>query len=107
MRNLLSLLAVLVFLNGCSQIVQKMNVQQGNVITPDMIAKIHLGMTQTEVKDILGPPILSNVFDKNRMDYAYTYKPGHARETEKSMTLIFRNERLVDIQGNMYSAFIK
>ena len=99
MRKTLTLFVACLFLNGCSYIVQKPDIEQGNIVTSDMVAKIHTGMTESQVKDVLGPPILTNIF--------YTMKPGHGDMQEQSMTLIFRNGRLSTISGNMYSAFVR
>ena len=107
MRKTLTLFVACLFLNGCSYIVQKPDIEQGNIVTSDMVAKIHTGMTESQVKDVLGPPILTNIFDTTRLDYVYTMKPGHGDMQEQSMTLIFRNGRLSTISGNMYSAFVR
>lgn len=108
MRKAFIVLAVLFSLTGCSYLhVHKMDIQQGNVITPEMVHSIHTGMTESQVKNIAGYPVLTNVFDGQRVDYVYTYKPGYGEGTEKYLTLTFRNGRLIDIKGNMYSQFMK
>ena len=108
MRKILILLSVLISLSGCSYFqVHKMDIEQGNIISSDMVSRIHTGMTQSEVKDILGEPVLSNVFDPNRLDYVYTYKPGNGKSVEKYITLIFHNGKLTEMKGNLYSQFIR
>jgi outer membrane protein assembly factor BamE len=84
-----------------------MDIEQGNVMTQDTVNKIHRGMTAEEVKDIMGNPVLSNVFDGNRMDYVYTFKPGYGEGTEKFVTVIFKHGRVSDIEGNLYSTFMR
>lgn len=84
-----------------------MDIEQGNVITPEMVAKLHTGMSEEQVKSIMGTPMLLNTFDDNRIDYVYTYKPAHDTMTEKNITLIFRNHRLQSIGGNMYSQYMR
>ena len=108
MRKLLIMMSLWLSLTGCSYLhVHRMDVEQGNMITEEMVSKIHPGMTQAQVKDILGEPILANVFDKNRIDYVYTFKPGNGTMTEKYFTLVFRGGKLATITGNMYSQYIK
>ncbi len=108
MRNLLAMLAISASLTGCSYFhVHKMDIEQGNIITPDMVNRVHTGMTKSEVQDILGEPILANVFDPNRLDYVYTYRPGNSQPTEKYITFIFSHDRVSDIKGNLYSPFIR
>jgi outer membrane protein assembly factor BamE len=55
----------------------------------------------------MGAPIMANVFDPNRLDYVYTYKPGDGESTEKYVTFIFRNGRLVEMKGNLYSQYMR
>lgn len=102
MKKILSLLLCASFfvLSGC---IHKMDIEQGNIITPDMVSKLHTGMSEEQVKNIMGTPMLLNTFDDNRIDYVYTYKPAHGEMTEKNITLVFRNHRLQQISGNMYS----
>ena len=108
MRNKLMLISVLLALSGCSYLhVHKMDVEQGNVITQDMVKKLHTGLSEAQVKAILGAPVLINVFDKSRLDYVYTYKPGYGKGNEYYLTLIFTKGKLSAIKGNLYSEFIK
>jgi outer membrane protein assembly factor BamE len=103
MRKMLILFSILFSLSGCSYLhVHRMDIEQGNIITSDMVSRIHKGMTKSEVKDILGEPVLSNVFDPNRLDYVYTYKPGAGKSVEKYVTLIFSNDHLMDMRDNVY-----
>lgn len=52
--------------------VYKLNVQQGNIVTADMLAKLEPGMNQRQVAYIMGNPVLRNPFSQNRWDYIYT-----------------------------------
>lgn len=108
MRKFLIILSLLLTLSGCSYLhVHRMDIEQGNLLTPEMMHKIHPGMTEAEVKEIIGTPVLANVFDKNRIDYVYTFKPGNEDMTEKYVTLIFVKGRLKVITGNMYSQYMR
>ena len=82
-----------------------MDIEQGNIITQDMLNRVHLGMTQAQVKEVMGAPVLENVFNKNRLDYVYTYKPGYGNKTERSVTFVFNNGRLAERRGSVYSDF--
>lgn len=108
MKKILTLLSMMLLLSSCSLFrVHKMDIEQGNIMTPDMLAQIHTGMSESQVKSILGTPMLTNTFTNDRIDYIYSYKPGYGQVNIKSETLIFRNGRLQSIQGNMYSAYMK
>jgi outer membrane protein assembly factor BamE len=107
MKKFFILILLALALPGCSYFhVHHMDIEQGNVITPEMVSRVHVGMSMEEVKEIMGSPVLINVFDPNRKDYVYTYKPGNGDFTEKYITFIFNNGRVSSIKGNMYSQFI-
>ena len=104
MKKILSVIAITIMLSGC---IHKMNIEQGNVITPEMVSQLHTGMTEEQVKNIMGTPMLLNTFDDNRIDYVYTYKPAYGKLVEKNITLTFRNHRLQQIGGNKYSQYMR
>jgi outer membrane protein assembly factor BamE len=87
--------------------IHKMDIQQGNVITQETVNQLHPGMNEAKVREIMGNPLLLNTFSDQRIDYVYTYKPGHGQMTEKYVTLVFKGGILKEINGNMYSTYIK
>ena len=64
-------------LAGCSfPGVYKIDIQQGNVVTQDMIDQLRPGMTQRQVRFIMGNPLVADTFHPNRWDYIYSMQPG-------------------------------
>ena len=77
----------------------------GNVIKPDALEEIQLGMTRPEVASILGTPVLTDPFRTNRWDYIYRYYPrGRTSEAliESRVTLFFEDDVLVKIDDTDY-----
>ena len=77
----------------------------GNVIKPDALEKIQLGMNKSEIKSILGSPMLTDPFHANRWDYIYRYLPrGRSTEVliESRVTLYFEDDVLVKIDDANY-----
>jgi outer membrane protein assembly factor BamE len=108
MKKILSTIALLLCLSGCSLIhVHKMDVEQGNILTPDLVNKVHPGLSKEQVRETLGTPMLINTFNDNRVDYVYTFKPAYGEYQEKTVTLVFRNGVLKEIQSNRYSQFLR
>lgn len=99
MQKLLSILLVALLLSSCS-LVRKMEIEQGNVITPEMLSRVHTGMTREQVREVMGTPVLLNTFDDNRVDYIYTFKPSGGSMTKRHVTFTFRNDRLRGIEGD-------
>lgn len=89
-------------LTGCSWILYKPDIQQGNIISQDNIAQLKIGMTVDQVRYIMGTPLLDNTFEPNRWDYVYTLQPGKGRQPieKKHVTLFFTNGILQTIQPN-------
>ncbi len=84
-------LAVLgLFLSSCSMFhVHKVEVEQGNVMTPAMVNRLHAGMTKGQVKAVMGDPILINVMNPSLESYVYTDQIGSDNRIEKRVTLTF------------------
>ena len=85
------LLLVLVGLLGaCSIKPYRIDIQQGNVVTAEQFAQLKLGMTQDQVKFLLGTPMLTDIFHDNRWDYYYRMDKGATRVVEsRGLTLYF------------------
>jgi outer membrane protein assembly factor BamE len=83
---------------GCSYFhVHKPEIEQGNVITQDNVQRLHTGMSEEQVKNIMGPPMLTNAFTLHRVEYVYTYQLGNNTRTEKRVSCVFVNGRLSQI----------
>ena len=54
----------------------KIDIQQGNVLTQEMVAQLKPGMTRDQVRFVLGTPLLADVFHADRWDYIYRFRPG-------------------------------
>ncbi len=81
--------------------VYKMTVQQGNIISEEMVDSLELGMTKRQVNFVLGTPLLTDFFHTNRWDYTYTIKRGHAQMKQRDLTLHFQEDQLVRIDGDL------
>ena len=80
--------------------VYRLSVQQGNVITQEMIDGLKPGMTREQVAYVMGLPVIRNPFDDSRWDYVYTLRvPGFVDETVK-MSLFFTDDVLTHFTGD-------
>ncbi|MCH8959128.1 MAG: outer membrane protein assembly factor BamE [Proteobacteria bacterium] len=71
---------------GC---VYRINIQQGNLLDADLIEQVEVGMTRLQVRFLLGTPLVSNPFDKDRWDYYYYFKAGKTREKTTQHFVVF------------------
>ncbi len=113
-HNLIFCLTFL-FLQGCSNnscifskdnlpLVHRVDVQQGNVITQDMLAKLKLGMEKKKVRFIMGTPLITDTFHNDRWDYVYTYKEGREQREQRRVTLFFKDDLLARVEGDVNPA---
>ena len=82
----------------------KIDVQQGNVITQDMLAQLEPGMEKSKVRFIMGTPLIVDVFHQDRWDYIYTSQEGGGERVQRHVSLHFRNDRLERVDGDVKPA---
>lgn len=81
--------------------VYKMTVQQGNIITPEMIDALEIGMNKRQVRYLLGTPSLADFFHADRWDYTYSIQRGHDPIEIRYLTLFFQDDALTRIDGDI------
>lgn len=75
----------------------KMDIRQGNYLTPEMRDKLKVGMTKQQVRYVLGTPMIDDVFHSNRWDYVYRLEHQGALVEEQQLTLYFEGDKLARI----------
>lgn len=73
-------------------------VQQGNLLPPAKIARLHVGMTKQDVAILMGTSLLSPTFTNQRWDYAYSWRKGSSKPQVRYVVLHFTGERLTNIE---------
>jgi outer membrane protein assembly factor BamE len=80
--------------------VYKIDINQGNYLSQDMVDKLKPGMTKQQVKLVLGTPLITSAFRDNRWDYVYEFtRQGKVREHRK-FTVYFDHDRLARWEGD-------
>jgi outer membrane protein assembly factor BamE len=95
MRKLLiSLLlgAALMAAGGC---VYQANLSQGNLLKQEDLDQVEVGMTRTQVRFLLGTPMIDDPFHHDRWDYIYYIRVGREPATFKRWVSIFFAEDAV------------
>ena len=96
MRNLkltVLTLCLSMVLGGC---VYRMNIQQGNFLEPRAVSQLQVGMTRSQVRYLLGTPMVPDAFDKDRWDYLYYLKKGRLKAPEQRHLIVYFTEDKVD-----------
>ncbi|OOZ36235.1 outer membrane protein assembly factor BamE [Solemya velesiana gill symbiont] len=81
--------------------VYRVDVQQGNVVNQEMINKLQPGMSKSQVRYLMGTPMLIDTFHQNRWDYIYSMQEGKEERVQKRVALHFEQDRLVSIEGDL------
>lgn len=104
MSKIPAVLIVLALALGACTSVYRADVQQGNVVTTEMVNTLKLGMSKRQVRYILGSPLINDVFHKDRWDYVYSMQRGKGPRSQQRLTVIFQNDALVAIEGDLAPA---
>ena len=83
----------------------RMEIQQGNYVTQEMIAKLQPGMTRDQVRFVLGTPLVADAFHEDRWDYMFRRQRANSKEIEQRRIVIFFDDgRLSRIEGDVTPA---
>jgi outer membrane protein assembly factor BamE len=80
--------------------VYKLDVNQGNFVTQDMVDKLKVGQTKQQVRLALGTPLLTSAFHDNRWDYVYEYTRLGRRVEQRKFTVFFADDKLARWEGD-------
>ena len=79
-------LALALALGGC---VYRVDIQQGNLLDSEQVEQLEVGMTRSQVRFLLGTPMVIDSFDANRWDYVYSLRRGHERKVTKRHLVVW------------------
>ena len=96
-------LTLVLFLSLGACKMHKIDIQQGNVVTKTEVAQLEPGMTRREVRYILGTPLVVDPFHQNRWDYFYSLDRRGEELVKRRITVVFENDVVNRIEGNIGS----
>ena len=92
----LALLSAAVVLGGC---IYRPNIQQGNLLSAEEVDKVTVGMTRSQVRYLLGTPMVSDPFAPQRWDYVYRLTHGRPRRTDSAHFIVrFEGDTVVAVE---------
>ena len=92
MRLFILSLATLLFAASLGGCVYRMDVQQGNYLEGKTVDQLKVGMTRTQVRYLLGTPMVPAVFERDRWDYVYYFRGGRLRAPEERHLVVHFTE---------------
>jgi outer membrane protein assembly factor BamE len=82
----------------------KVDIQQGNYVTQDMVDKLKPGMTKSQVRFALGTPLIADPFHNDRWDYIYVMQKGGRLAEQRRMVVVFSDDKLQRVEGDVKPA---
>ncbi len=107
-RQLVAAAIVAVGLGACQKVPMlpglkpyRIDIQQGNVVTQEMVAKLKPGMTRQQVRFVLGTPPITDAFHPDRWDYVYYLNRDGRLVEYRRLVLRFEGDTLKHIDGDV------
>jgi len=75
----------------------KIEVVQGNVITSEQAEAVKPGMNRAQVRDVLGSPLVADVFHVDRWDYVFTIRRPGAESQSRRVIVTFTGDTFKSI----------
>ena len=97
MQKILIQIIGLTLLSACS--IYRADLQQGNLISEQMVTQLRVGMDKREVQQVLGTPLIQHAFARDQWDYFYSLKQDGKLVKRTKLTLLFSQDRLSKITG--------
>ena len=72
--------------SGC---VYRVNIPQGNYLEAKMLEQVQIGMTRSQVRYVLGTPMISDPFHPDQWDYLYYFKDGKTRKVDTRLVVVW------------------
>ena len=83
---------------------QRIEIQQGNFVTQEMVSQLKAGMSKEQVRFALGTPLLTDIFHAERWDYVFWREAPDGKREERKLAVFFKDEKLVRVEGDVVSA---
>jgi len=98
MKTIRAILATLVVGLATGACVYRINIQQGNFLDQKAVDQVLNGMTRSQVRYLLGTPMVADSFNKERWDYIYYLKKGRSRHVDsRRVTVYFDGDKVAKL----------
>ncbi|SFA93524.1 Beta-barrel assembly machine subunit BamE [Collimonas sp. OK607] len=77
----------------------RIDIQQGNFVSKEMLAQVKEGMTREQVRFALGTPLVTDLFHEDRWDYVFRLQKGNGEVTTSRVSVFFNGNLLARVDG--------
>jgi outer membrane protein assembly factor BamE len=102
MRILILVLPLVHVACGLRLAPHRIEIQQGNLVTQEMVSQLKPGMTRDQVRFVLGTPLVADIFHRDRWDYIFDRVPENSKVVERRhVAVYFKDDRLARVDGDV------
>jgi outer membrane protein assembly factor BamE len=77
----------------------RIDIQQGNYLSAEMVSQLKEGMTREQVRFVLGTPLVTDVFHADRWDYVFYRELGNGKIERRHLSVFFEDNKLKRFAG--------
>lgn len=97
--RILSLVSIIVLALSAGGCVYRLAIQQGNIADSADVEQVTAGMTPSQVRFLLGSPLVDDPFNNDRWDYVYYVRIGRQEpETRQFLTVYFEDGKVACLE---------
>ena len=78
----------------------RVEIVQGNFVSKEQVDQLKPGMTRQQVRDLLGTPLVTDIFHSERWDYIFTLRRQGVPDQARRLTLYFNGDALARFDGD-------
>jgi len=83
----------------------RIEIQQGNYVTQEMVTQLKPGLTRDQVRFVMGTPLVSDIFHDDRWDYVFVRQRANSQEVEhRRVAVFFEDGKLKRVDGDIQPA---
>jgi outer membrane protein assembly factor BamE len=83
----------------------RIEIQQGNYVTQEMVAQLKPGLTRDQVRYVMGTPLVSDIFHEERWDYVFVRQRANSRDIEhRRIAVFFEDGKLKRVDGDIVAS---
>lgn len=80
----------------------RIEIQQGNFVSQEMVAKLKPGMSKDQVRFVLGTPLIADSFHADRWDYVFRRTRTNSTVLEeRKIAVFFENGKFTRVEGDV------
>lgn len=102
-----TLVVILCLLNAACDVLTpyRIEIQQGNYVTQEMVAQLKPGLTRDQVRFVMGTPLVNDIFHEERWDYVFVRQRANSRDVERRrIAVFFEDGKLKRVDGDIVAA---